>query len=311
MRRARPANRGTASSAAAPISRTRRPRSRMTAPCTLPLIADAAVPGRSEYGKTWRCVSGECSRYARQLLEVVVGLAGKADDDVGADRGVRNARADVVDERRVVLDRVRPAHRARACGRSRAAAADENAARSDRDAATRSTISREQSIGSSELMRKRTSRGLKPTRYAAVERSQQIDQRRPAVEVAAVRAQVDAGQRDFLEAGGGHALDFAQHIVERHAARRASRRRDDAVRARLGAAGLHAQRERGAAGDAGLDRARRSCRRRRRSVSAVVERSRRSAPRGRGAGHSRGLSSFGTTCTTFGSAATSSGRRVA
>ena len=50
----------------------------------------------------------------RELLEIVVGLAGKAGDDVRADRGVRQARADVVDERGVVLDGVRAA----ASGRS-------------------------------------------------------------------------------------------------------------------------------------------------------------------------------------------------
>ena len=42
-------------------------------------------------------------------------------------------------------------------------------------------------------------------------------------------------------------------VVDRQAARRAARRRDDAVRARLLAAGLHAERERGAARDARLD----------------------------------------------------------
>ena len=73
------------------MSRIAPPRSRTTAPCTLPRIAVAAVPGRSEYGNTWMCVSGERSRYARQLLEVLIGLAGKADDDVRADRRVRHA----------------------------------------------------------------------------------------------------------------------------------------------------------------------------------------------------------------------------
>ena len=48
----------------------------------------------------------------------------------------------VVDQRRVLLDRVGPPHRAPACGRSRAAAADGSAARSSRARATSSTISR-------------------------------------------------------------------------------------------------------------------------------------------------------------------------
>ena len=54
----------------------------------------------------------------RELLEVVVGLARESDDDVGADRRVRDPRADVAHERRIVIDRVRPAHRGQhACTR--------------------------------------------------------------------------------------------------------------------------------------------------------------------------------------------------
>ena len=47
----------------------------------------------------------------RQLLEVPVGLAGEADDDVRGDRGVRDVRADVVQDREVAVAAVGAAHR--------------------------------------------------------------------------------------------------------------------------------------------------------------------------------------------------------
>ena len=84
--------------------------------------------------------------------------------------------------------------------------------------------------------------------------AQQIDERGARLEIASVRSEVDAGQRDFLEARRHRAVDVAQHLVRRGAPRRAARRRDDAIRARLGAAGLDAQRVSGAAGDARHDR---------------------------------------------------------
>src|SRR5262245_28448671 len=61
------------------------------------------------------------------------------------------------------------------------------------------------------------------------------------------------GKSDLLETCSGHAIDLAHHISDRYAARRASGRRDDAVRARLRAAGLHAKGKRRAARDAWFD----------------------------------------------------------
>ena len=66
-------------------------------------------------------------------------------------------------------------------------------------------------------------------------------------------SEMDAGERDLLESGCDDAIDLADHVVDRDAARQAARRRDDAIRARLRAAGLDAQRVRGAAHDAGFD----------------------------------------------------------
>ena len=141
--------------------------------------------------------------------------------------GVGHPRADVVDERRVLLDGVGPAH-----GREHAVARvlqRQMKVRREAVAARRPDrrSRREQSIGSSELMRNSTSRARDRTRRADAARraarssSTSDDGRR---QVAAVRAEMHAGQRDLLEAGGGDALDLAQHVLEsaRCAARRAS-----------------------------------------------------------------------------------------
>ena len=65
---------------------------------------------------------------------------------------------------------------------------------------------------------------------------------------------MNAGQRDFLEAGRRDPRHLTPHVVDWDAPRQSSGRWDDAVRARLGAAGLDAQREGGPSGDAGLYR---------------------------------------------------------
>ena len=73
---------------------------------------------------------------------------------------------------------------------------------------------------------------------------EQVQKRRPVGQIAAVRAQMHAGDGDLPIAGIPDAVDLRQHIVQRPAAARPTRGRNDAVRARLIAAGLHAQRER-------------------------------------------------------------------
>src|SRR5258708_3640512 len=64
---------------------------------------------------------------------------------------------------------------------------------------------------------------------------------------------MDAGQRDLLEPGTDHPIDFAEDVVHWDAPWQPTRRRDDAVRARLRTAGLHTERVRRASGDARLD----------------------------------------------------------
>ena len=175
-------------------------------PSTFGGIALASVPGRSEYGKTCRCVSGSCSQQRARLVEVRVGLPGKADDDVGADRrraacargcarrgrgrtsavyGRRIARRIVVG---AVLQRQMEVRR--------------QARRRRRPA---STISGVQSIGSSELMRNSTSSAQSASARTSAVSDDAVGQ------VAAVRAEVHAGDRDLLVAGG----DRARDVVER------------------------------------------------------------------------------------------------
>src|SRR5262245_6506820 len=82
---------------------------------------------------------------------------------------------------------------------------------------------------------------------------EKLDQRTRRIQIASVGPEVDAGQRDFLETGGGDTLDLAEQVVDRDAARPSAGRGNDAVRARLGAAGLNAQSERGPPRDARLE----------------------------------------------------------
>ena len=127
---------------------------------------------------------------------------------------------------------------------------------------------------------------------------QQVEQRRRRRRVAAVRPEMDAGERDLLEAGRRGPGGIANDDVRRQAPAGTAGRRDDAVAASLVAAGLHPQRERRPAGDAGLER---------RAARPVAD----TEALGGGRNERSSFSSFLTTRTTFGSAASSSGRRVA
>ena len=102
-----------------------------------------------------------------------------------------------------------------------------------------------QSIGSSELTRTRKS---PRTRRQAGE---QIAQAASAGQIASPCPEVHAGQRDLLVAGSHDAAQLVEDVGERAAAARTAGSRDDAVAARLVAAGLRAQRPRGAAHQAG------------------------------------------------------------
>ena len=103
-------------------------------------------------------------------------------------------------------------------------------------------------------------RNRMPEQRRSIVRSK-TSKRRPVREIAAVRAEVHAGDGDLAIAGVADAVDLRQHVAQRTAPACPSRGRDDAVGARLIAAGLHAESERGAA---------RQARRNRRAASAVA-----------------------------------------
>ena len=199
----------------------------------------------------------------------------------------------------VVVERVRPAHRgehaiARVLQRQMEVRQEPAAARDEIDDRRRAVHRFERADAERDVAGHR------------VERAQQVSERRRGRQVAAVRAEVDAGDGDFLEPGGGDACDLADEIRDRQAPRRAARGRNDAIGAALLAAGLRADRERRPTGDAGFDR------RAARTVTVVG-----SDRRGRACRSAHGfstrrssLSSLRMTRTT-GSAATSSSQRVA
>ena len=58
-----------------------------------------------------RAVVADLLDHLERLAEVVLGLAGEADDDVGAEREVGDRRAHLLGEREIALARVRAAHR--------------------------------------------------------------------------------------------------------------------------------------------------------------------------------------------------------
>ena len=162
---------------------------------------------------------------------------------------MRQAVDDGVDQAAIAGERIRTAHQpehaiARVLQRQVEVRREAATASRRRD----STISGVQSIGSSELILNVTSAGDESS--ARRSDTSELD----GVQVSPVRAQMNTGQRDFLEARGRHALDLTKDVVNRQAAAGAARRRNDAVAAALLAAGLHAEGERRAARDAGLDR---------------------------------------------------------
>ena len=131
--------------------------------------------------------------------------------------------------------------------------------------ATRSTIPSEQSIGSSEPIRNRMS-----PETCSSSACRRVSRSTGSAEIAAVRSEVDAGQRDFLEPGGRDAIDFGEDGVDRPAARGASRGRDDAVRALLVAARLHTERAGGPSREHRAPARRRTPPRHNQSASAVM-----------------------------------------
>ena len=71
----------------------------------------AGVPGRIEYWKVKALANRAARTTSQRLLEVLLGLAREADDDVGGDRRVRDLRAHPVDDAEEPRAAVGAAHR--------------------------------------------------------------------------------------------------------------------------------------------------------------------------------------------------------
>ena len=168
----------------------------------------------------------------RRRLEVGVGLAGEARDDVGAEAEVGDRGRQALDQRPVHPDVVRPPHRPQHPVR----------ARLKRDV----EVSADPAVADDQLdqllgeVRGQHGRQAQPAEPADVEEPlDQRRQRRPRLEVPAVVAEVHAGE-DHLDVAGAHErLDLVDHGLDGLAPAPAPRERDDAEAAAVLAAVLH------------------------------------------------------------------------
>ena len=178
---------------------------------------------------------------------VGVRLARKPDHDVGADRRVRQALANVGDHRPVPGRRVRPPHPpqdrvARMLQRKMKMGREPRAGGHQLDHLRRAVHRLERAHPHQEVGR------------VGGERPQQRGERRRRSQVAAVGTEVDAGQLQLAVPRRDRLVHLVEHPRQRRAPAAPARRRDDAVGARLVAAGLHPQRAGGPASLAGPDR---------------------------------------------------------
>ena len=226
---------------------------RRRAPCpSSPTPPCRADPSTETRGGASAASARDSARAARSRRRSRPGNPTMMSDPIEA-CGMR--RADAVDQRGVVLDRVRPPHRRQ----HTVARVLQRQVEVRREARVRrrraSTISGVQSIGSSELIRNSTgSAGHRTVEQAASARSRLDQRRQPASRSRPYEPRWTPVSAISLKPAAATRSTSPQHVLERHAARPPARRRNDAVGARLGAAGLHAQRERGATGDTRLDR---------------------------------------------------------
>ena len=262
------------------MSRSRCARAFTTAPCTLPGIASATVPGRSEYGKHVEV------RERRRRRGSPRGRRGRRRSRRETRRSRRNRSrragsraAHVVDQRR---------ERAAEYRADAWPAASPSAGVLQRQVEVRGEARRAR--GHHIEHRRRAVHRFEradahtevPGRRASAASS--VGERVAVAQITAPGAEMHAGERDLLVAGVDDAASSSSTSARRAAAARPACRRDDAVAARLVAAGLRAQRPRGAAHQPGPGRAAA------RPVAAGSSAASAAAWR-----TSRGLSPFGTT----------------
>ena len=162
-------------------------------------------------------------------------LAGKPNDQIGADRGVGPGAQDAFDAIAKIVALRNVVASATGFRRRRTATADADAGRTFALPEIISTIRSLNSSGSSELIRTRSS-GHRSAIISS--RSAKLDRR---IEILAVAAEMHARKNDFLEAARMKIVERRHHAARLDAARSAARKRHDTESAELIASFLQFQ----------------------------------------------------------------------
>src|SRR5436190_8506204 len=187
------------------------------------------VPGHGCFGplarrvhKRERALVAHLVDHFERLLEVALGLAGEADDDVGRQREVGDAGPEVVHETQVALAAVRAPHRLQDARRARLE-------RKMRVLADGLALGHRGDHVPPEVLRVRAREADALDSVDRVDRAQELGEAAP--EVAAVRVDVLPEERDLANAFAGQARDLGEDLSGAAADLAAAHRRHDAVRA--------------------------------------------------------------------------------
>ena len=169
-----------------------------------------------------RAVVGDLLDDLERLLEVLLGLAREADDDVGRQREVRDRGAELVHEPQVALAAVGAPHRLEDAGRARLQ-------RQVRVLADRVALRHRGDHVAAEVLRMRAREADALDALDGVDGAQELGEVGP--EIAAVGIDVLPEQRDLADALACQPRDLAQDLTGAPADLAAAHRRHDAVRA--------------------------------------------------------------------------------
>ena len=181
------------------------------------------------------------------LVEMPRGLAGEADDDVGANRCVGETGADIVDQRTIVRGRVGPLHRRE--HRIRAMLQRKMKVRCDARRTGRSVDNLRRTVHGLE----RADTKLHVIRPLA-QHPDEMRERGAVAQIAPVRSEMHASNRNFAVPGSDGESNVTNHVEERPGTAGAACAGDDAVAARLIASSLNAEYQRRPPGDPRLQR---------------------------------------------------------
>ena len=189
----------------------------------------AGVPGRMEYWKVNAAAKRASRTTSRVCSEVVLGLAGEADDDVGGDRGVGHGGAHTLDDAEVLLPPVGAPHRAQ----------HPVGARLQRHVQLVHHVGRlghrlDHVVGELRGVRRGEAHPLQPLDLAAG--AQQLGERLTVAELDAVRVDVLPEQGDLADALADQRPDLGQDVAGPAVLLLAAQARDDAERAGVVAA---------------------------------------------------------------------------